>query len=105
MAEMEREPHPHFRPYGLALAYHALGSPEASDDALAELIEVADESAYQVAGVYAFRGETDRAFEWLERAYTQRDPGLVWLKVYPLFRNLYDDPRWKPLSEKMGLPD
>ena len=36
--------------------------------------------AYQIAGVHAFRGETDLAFEWLKRAYGQRDNGVTWIK-------------------------
>jgi hypothetical protein len=40
--------------------------------------------AYQIAQVYAFRGESDKSFEWLERAYKQRDPGLPSIKVDPL---------------------
>ena len=59
---------------------------------------------YQIAEVYAFRGEIDTAFEWLERAYRQRDGGLPdFLKLDPLLANLHDDPRWPVFLEKMGL--
>jgi TolB-like protein/Tfp pilus assembly protein PilF len=105
LAEFDREVIPLWRPYGRALAYHALGRQEEADRALAELIEGWEETmACQIAEVYAFRGETDRAFEWLERAYAQRDSGLAFLNLYPGFGNLHDDPRWKAFLKKMGLP-
>jgi hypothetical protein len=43
-------------------------------------------------------------FEWLERAYKQRDPGLPEINRDPLFRNLHDDPRYAELLQKMHLP-
>ena len=62
---------------GLPLAFHALGRRGESDAALAALKEkYAEDSAYQIAEVHAFRGEADLAFEWLERAYDQRDGGV-----------------------------
>lgn len=61
-------------------------------------------AAYQIAQVYAFREEVDTAFEWLERAYDQRDPALATLlKSDVLLTNLHGDPRWTALLEKMGL--
>ena len=51
--------------------------------ALHELIGVdAEGAAYNLAAVYAARGETDLAFEWLERAYIQRDPDLSGMKAF-----------------------
>jgi hypothetical protein len=52
---------------------------------------------------YAYRGETDLAFEWLERAYVQRDPGLGMMKVSRPFQKLRGDRRWQPFIEKMRL--
>jgi adenylate cyclase len=77
-----------------------------SDAALARLIESsADTAAYQVAEVYAYRGEKDRAFEWLERARRQRDSGLIGLRSDPFFRHLERDPRWSAFVRTMGLAD
>ena len=56
------------------------------------------------AEVYAYRGEVDRAFEWLERAYGQRDSGLSQIKGDPHFQWLERDPRYTALLEKMRLP-
>ena len=52
-----------------------------SDAALAELIaKLGEIAAYQIAEVYAYRNDKDQAFEWLERARRQRDPGLASLR-------------------------
>ena len=89
---------------GIALAQHTLGHKEESDAAMAQLIERhGNEAAYQVAEACAWRGEIDRTFEWLERAYTQRDPGLAMTSSDPFFRPLQGDPRWPPFLKKMGF--
>jgi hypothetical protein len=65
----------------MSLAYRALGRNKESDAALVELVAKHHASwAFQIAEVYGFRGEADRAFEWLERAYAQRDIGLTYIK-------------------------
>jgi GNAT superfamily N-acetyltransferase len=101
----ELEALPEFRLVGIALAQHTLGRKEASDAALAQLIERhGNECAYQIAETYAWRGEPDRVFEWLDRAYAQRDPGLGLTSSDPFFRPVHDDPRWLPFLKKMGFP-
>jgi hypothetical protein len=55
--------------------------------------------------VHAYRGETNAALTWLERAYGQRDGGMVFLKIDPLLRNLHSDPRYQVLLRKMNLAD
>ncbi len=77
-----------------------------SDAALAELIKNdAETAAYQIAEAYAYRGDKDHAFEWLERARRQRDPGLAGLRRDPLLPNLRDDPRWNAFLHTMDLAD
>jgi adenylate cyclase len=79
---------------------------EESDAALNELIKnEAELAAFQVAEAYAYRGDKDRAFEWLERARRQRDPGLGNLRKDPLLESLYHDPRWNAFLHTMGLAD
>jgi adenylate cyclase len=78
--------------------------PEA-DAALAGLKNLGDTAAYQVAEAYAYRNEKDQAFEWLERARQQRDPGLAALRKDPLVTNLHDDPRWNKFLKAAGLAD
>jgi TolB-like protein/Tfp pilus assembly protein PilF len=106
LREMEREQEPHFRDQGLALAYHALGRGKESDTVLRSLIEAGTADwAYQIAEIYAFRGEADSAFEWLDRAYSQRDAGLVSIKADPLLRPIQADTRYKALLRKMHLSE
>jgi len=55
--------------------------------------------------VYAFRGDKDRAFEWLDRAYEMRDDDLYFIKDDPLIKSLENDPRYKAFLKKMNLPE
>jgi len=65
----------------------------------------ADTAAYQIAEVYAYRRENDHAFEWLERALRQRDPGISWTRPDVSLARLHDDPRWPAFLRKVGLAD
>jgi TolB-like protein/DNA-binding winged helix-turn-helix (wHTH) protein len=89
---------------GYVLAYHALGREQESNSALGDLIaKHGSTAAFQVAQLYAFRGESDKSFEWLERAFKTRDPGMVEIKTDPLFQNLRHDKRYVDLLERMHL--
>jgi tetratricopeptide (TPR) repeat protein len=104
LTEIEKEPIEWQRFMGLVLAYHALGREQDSNAALADLIaKYHTGAAYQIAQVYAFRGESDKSFEWLEHAYHQRDGGLPEIKTDPLLKNLRHDPRYTDLLKKMRL--
>jgi tetratricopeptide (TPR) repeat protein len=106
LATYERESHATFRLMGFAMAHHARGDAEKSDRALRELIATnAAGAAFQIAEVYGYRGEVDAAFEWLERAYGQRDPGLGMTISSPFLRTLHGHAQWRPFVRKMGLPD
>jgi TolB-like protein/Tfp pilus assembly protein PilF len=77
-----------------------------SDAALAELIAKNGEvAAYQIAEVYGYRNDRDKAFEWLERARRQRDAGISGLRPDVLLKSLHDDPRWDALLRTLGLAD
>ena len=105
LTEVEREPGEVWKPFGRALAYQALGRSQDSVTALNQLIiKHHQDSAYQIAEVYAYRGETDKAFEWLLRAYQQRDGGMLFVKGDPLLRSLHHDPRYADVLRKMRLP-
>ena len=85
--------------------HHAAGRPARADAALAQLVTgYADVAAFQIAEVYGYRGDADRAFEWLERAYRQRDGGLSQLKGNPHMSRLESDPRYADFLRKMDLP-
>jgi tetratricopeptide (TPR) repeat protein len=89
---------------GIAMAEHTLKASKESQQALDEMIAKRAEGwAYQIAQVYAWRGEKDRAFEWLERGYRQRDGGLASVKADPLLENLHGDPRFTALLQKLNL--
>ena len=93
-----------YRLLALAIVHHSLGQTAESDAAVARMEEeYAWGAAYQIAEVWAARGNPDRAFEWLERAYVQRDTGLMHVKITPYFDVLHGDPRWKSLLKKLRL--
>ena len=84
---------------------HALGNAGESQKALDELLAKPEgDLRYVIARVYSFRGETDRAFEWLEQAREGHVRMLNTLMVDPNFRPLHSDPRWAELLRKMNLP-
>ena len=104
LAEMDREPESYWRLYRASARVSRAGPKKEADAALAELTVKHDAlSPFQIACVYAFRGEADRAFEWLERSYTARHrPHLV------EDRSASEEPRARravaPLFGKMRLP-
>jgi hypothetical protein len=88
------------------MAYYALGRKNDSDAALSELVtKYHAGGAFQIAQVYAFRNQSDEAFEWLDRAFAQRDSGLVGTKVDPLLKSLHNDPRYAAFLKKLSLPN
>lgn len=104
LAEFQKDQRGGQRSVGDALAYFSLGHSTEADAALHQLIaDYHTQAAYQIAEVYAFRGEADRAFEWLEVARTHRDAGLPAIKGDPLLKNLYRDPRFATFLGKIGL--
>src|SRR6266545_70982 len=104
LAVMEQQPDL-FRWQQYAIAYHALGREKESDAALSELIgKYHTVMAFQIAEVYAFRNQPDEAFEWLERAYAQRDGGLPLTNIDPLLKSLHNDPRYAAFLKKLNLP-
>ena len=106
LEEVARERHEGSRLCALAMIHHVLGHGTESDRALRELVEKhAKEWAFQIAQVHAVREEADAAFEWLERAYAQRDSGLADIKFTTHFRPIYRDPRWGAFMRKMGFEE
>ena len=81
---------------------------ERLNEALTELEDLRSggpSGALGVANVYACRNDKDSAFEWLERAYEDRAPGLRWARAEMLFESLHTDPRWGALLDELGLSD
>jgi serine/threonine-protein kinase len=104
LREAQSEPDESYRRFEIALAQYARGDRKAADAALADLIANGRGLDYQVAQVYAVRGEKEKAFEWLQIAFDNHDTGMLALLVDPLLRSLSDDPRYKNLLARMAFP-
>ena len=105
LVEIEQETIEPIRMIGLPMAYHALGRKGDSDAALAALIaKYEKDAAYNIASVFAFRGDKDKAFEWLDKAITYEDAGVYSIALdNDLFANVRSDARWVPFLRKIGM--
>ena len=104
LIEAQKEKHPDFRFEVPALVFYALRNKTESDALLQKLIvDRQKDGPYQIAAVYAFRGEIDLAFQWLDRAYNDRDTGILEMKVDPLLKSLRGDSRYAALLQKLNL--
>jgi tetratricopeptide (TPR) repeat protein len=56
-----------------------------------------------IALVYTGLGGKDQAFQWLDKAYTERDSQLIWMNVGPQFESLRSAPRFAELMRRIGL--
>jgi TolB-like protein/Flp pilus assembly protein TadD/class 3 adenylate cyclase len=106
LAEIEKEPNESVRMITLPMVYHALGRKADSDNALAALIaKYEKEDSSNIACVYAFRGEADQAFAWLDKALEHHE-GLSQIVTGNLFDKIHSDPRWLQFLRKIGkAPD
>jgi tetratricopeptide (TPR) repeat protein len=104
----ERNPVSWIREMGIALVEHDLGREPESRAALDRLVERNQTAklgiTYQIAQIQAWRGDTDDAFAWLDRACSEHDGGMSYLPNDPLLRGLRSDPRYRVLLGKMNLP-
>ena len=94
----------------LAVAHYHNFNRGYTNELLEELKSRSSESpagspAYYIAMIYAQMGENDDAFEWLEKAYQDREVEMYWLKVEPTFSPLRKDPRWQGMLGKIGFPE
>jgi tetratricopeptide (TPR) repeat protein len=106
LTEANKETEPMERELGLAIANHAINRPQDAEKALAELeTEARHLWPMAVAEANAFLGHKDRAFDWLNRAYDEKDSTLYWIRGDPLLRNLERDPRYTAFLRKMNLPE
>jgi serine/threonine-protein kinase len=105
LREAKLEPNDGFRRFELALAQYVRGDRSAADAALADfIVNDRNQFAYQIAQVYAVRGEADKAFEWLHISFDSHDAGTLSLLIDPLLRGLRGDPRYRTLVAKLGMP-
>jgi len=96
-----------FEKMGDALVESSLGHEAASRKVLDQILADPDtrkHACYQTAQIFAWRGESDRAFEWLDRAAETHDTGLIYLKYDPVLVKLRSDPRYNALLTRLKLP-
>jgi TolB-like protein/DNA-binding winged helix-turn-helix (wHTH) protein/Flp pilus assembly protein TadD len=92
------------RAFLYAMAYYAMGRHKESDTALRELIAKDHaRSPYLIATLHAFGNRPDQAFEWLDRAYAQRDGDVIGTNIDPLLKSLHHDPRYAAFLKKIRL--
>jgi tetratricopeptide (TPR) repeat protein len=104
LEEAGREPDEGYRLIAEAILHHALGHTEESDATLSELIEKYEhDAAFNIAYVYAYRGETEKAFAWLDKAIEYGDFGLAEAPYESMLASLHDDPRWPRFLEEIGM--
>jgi tetratricopeptide (TPR) repeat protein len=105
LSEIQKEPEAVWREYvGILIAF-AQGKWSEGDAALSEFEKkYHHDSAFQIAELYAVRGNADKSFEWLDLAYQQRDVGATQVKGDPLLRSLESDARHRAFLQKMKLP-
>ena len=105
LENFEQEQDDEWRLKGRALAFYALGLDEEANSALTQLItDWGDEWPSEIAQVYSYRHDLDNAFRWLAKEQ-EEEGGWGEGRLNPLYENLYTDPRWQELLEKMGVSD
>jgi tetratricopeptide (TPR) repeat protein len=98
------------RPFVLAALGHAFAASGRRADAqkvvdeLSQLSQRMYVDSYNVAAIHVALGETDQAFQSLEKAYDDRSTWLSRIKVDPIFDGLHSDPRFTNLVQRIGLP-
>jgi TolB-like protein/tetratricopeptide (TPR) repeat protein len=105
LAAAQQEPAGPIQDSALALALQIGPDRSAADAALKTLIDKdADAAAFQIAEVYALRNDPKSTFEWLDRAWSSRDGGIVGLLYDPFLLRFKDDPRFAAFCRKARLP-
>jgi TolB-like protein/Tfp pilus assembly protein PilF len=90
---------------GVVTANFDLGRDAESDAALEELKALPNTDIFVAVG-HAYRGQSDEAFAWLERAYDNHDASMIEIRMFKFGLNsLHGDPRWTALLEKLGITD
>ena len=102
---MRKEQFDAARLIGCAMAYFALGAKAESDATLAQMLKSYSSIPAGIAAIYAFRGESDEAFKWLDRAFEQKDSLLYRIKFTPEFNGVHGDPRYTAFLKRMNLPE
>ncbi len=101
----KKEPIDFMRYSSQCFALFGLGKLKESDEYFKKFMQVNDKTAKSnIAELYAFKGDKENTIKYLELAFDLSDPDLIEIINFPIFRLVYDDPRWKELLINMGLP-
>ena len=99
---------PPWRDGHLGYAYAVAGQPEKARILIGELqsgSQPEHQVPYHLAMIYFGLEETDKAFEWLDKACEQRSPQLFWIKTLPELDSVRSDPRFQAILRRMNLAD
>ncbi len=104
VADAEAEPDPFWHQHAVTIAAQVQGNPQRADAALAAMIEkYSIVGPFQIASIYAVRKDADKMFDWLDRAYAVRDPGINGLLWAPFLNDYRSDPRFAAFCRKAGI--
>jgi TolB-like protein/Tfp pilus assembly protein PilF len=105
LAAAQQEPAGVDQDAALTLA-RQIGSDRAAADVALQNFSARDATsdAFAVAQIYAIRNDADKTFEWLDRAWTYRDPGIGDVLANPFLARYRSDPRFAAFCRKVGLP-
>ncbi|HEY6985013.1 MAG TPA: hypothetical protein VH375_02940 [Rhodanobacteraceae bacterium] len=105
LAAARSEPEGYWQDFALALALQIGSDRAAADAALQKVIDKdATIASFQIAQIYALRRDADKTFEWLDRTWATRDPGVDGVLFDPFLLRFRDDPRFAAFCKKVGLP-
>ncbi|HEX5122084.1 MAG TPA: hypothetical protein VFV97_02470 [Rhodanobacteraceae bacterium] len=105
LSAAKSEPEGWWQDYALAIALQIGDDKAAADAALQKVIDKdAALAAFQIAQIYALRRDADKTFEWLDRVWATRDPGIDGVLFDPFLLRFRDDPRFAAFCKKVGFP-
>lgn len=103
-AAFEAEADPSWRSFGLPLGYLVTHHEQEARAALAALVTKSVGAEFQVAETFAYFGDTEKSLEWLDRARSLHDPGIIWTRHDPLLASITGDPRYGVYLKRLGMP-
>jgi len=102
---IEKDTDPFWNLYRKCMAFYAMGKTQEANALLKQFVaDWGHDSWPNIAHLYAFRGEKDNSFKWLELAYDNKDASVLEILNYPEMENLWGDPRWNKFINRLGLP-
>ena len=97
-----------FKDWNIGYIYGVAGKKKEAQEILDYYLELSKKEFVApafIAFIYIGLGEKDKAFEWLEKTYEQREGWVDLLKAAPMYDSLRSDPRFQDLVERMNFPE